>query len=205
MKRTSQMNDAEFLAFIADKPVSGGDGTCDGSQVAPTGIPESTLTRGDTQTGSMKGSLLYLGKGSQSSDYQKICQQVPAQTTVGLSGAGVTACGNSPSQFKCTKSLVAGAFTLVGHVMTAAGCGLRWPMAGAITPVNTDPAVAPYVWISSNSHVASVSQSGVVTPLRIGQVEIRCTYPRSANLPVLGGTPSGTDAAEAVCVCQIVP
>src|ERR1035437_241231 len=122
------------------------------------------------------------------SDYSyEILQGVPAQTKVSVSGIGVISVSNSGSQFKCMKSLSAGAFTLVGHVNDAFGH-------------NTDPCTGSFVWKSDNEFVCTVNQSGVVTPTGRGEAVVECRYSRGCNAPYntnMGDTHPSTSEATA--------
>ena len=112
-----------------------------------------------------------------------VLEGVPSQTNVSVSGADVIRVG-APNQFKCQVSLTAGTVQLTGHVKTA-------------TNVNTDPALAPFVWISRQKFVATADSTGLVTLVGRGRTTIECRYPRAANLPFTNATPSGTEFAYA--------
>ena len=157
----------------------GTHGRSKSSDVTRNGSDQSLITRGDVQCGG------WVSLGCE------ILQSVPAQVTVGVSGAGVTSVSNSPSQFAVTKSLSRGSFSLQGHVMTANG-------------VSTDAAVAPFTFVSRNIHVCTVSSSGVVTPTGRGQTIVECHYPRSCNAPYAFAEASGTEYAYATCITTIV-
>jgi hypothetical protein len=42
--------------------------------------------------------------------------------------------------------------------------------------------------------IATVSNTGLVSAIRRGEVEIECRYSRAANLPFPGSTPSQTES-----------
>jgi hypothetical protein len=118
-------------------------------------------------------------------------ESVPSQTNVSITGAGVVQVG-APNQFKLQVSLATGSIQLTGHTSTA-------------TNVDTDPALAPFVWYSRQKFVAVVSSAGLVTLVGKGSTTIECRYPRSANLPFANATPSGTEYAYATLDLVVIP
>lgn len=110
-----------------------------------------------------------------------VTEAVPSQAKCYLSGIGVTAVSNAKNQFKATVSLASPTLQLTGHVSTALN-------------ENTDPALGTYVWVSRNTMIATVSNTGLVSAIRRGEVEIECRYSRAANLPFPGSTPSQTES-----------
>ena len=118
-------------------------------------------------------------------------ESVPSQTNVSISGAGVVRVG-APNQFKLQVSLSAGTIQLTGHVTTA-------------TNQNTDPALAPFVWVSRQKFVAVVSNTGLVTLTGRGSTTIECRYPRAANLPFTNAVPSGSEFAYATVDLTVTP
>lgn len=148
------------------------------TNAAYSGVDMPLTGSGTLQCGTFNG-----GKFAFSSIHAAVTEGVPAQNKVYLSGSGVTQIG-APNQFQAKVSLGAGSLQLTGHVSTTNNS-------------NTDPALAPYVWVSRNSAIATVNQSGLVTFVRKGSVTIECQYPRAANLPFLNSTPSGTECCYA--------
>ena len=148
-----------------------------------TGIENPVQTSGQYQAGGWDAvgnppNPPYAGTPSFS-----VLEAVPAQVKVSISGSGVVRVG-APNQFKLQLSLNAGTVQLTGHVTTA-------------TNANTDPALAPFVWISRQRFVATVDSSGLVTLNGKGSTTLECRYPRAANLPFTNATPSGSEYAYA--------
>ncbi len=118
-------------------------------------------------------------------------QGVPSQSKVQISGLGVTQIvGGAPTQFKAMCSLASHTLQLQGHCTNAQN-------------QNTDPAVAPFVWVSRNEHIATVSNTGLVTLIGRGEVDIECQYPRASNAPFQNSTPSGTEFNSATLLLTI--
>ena len=145
-----------------------------------TGIPAPDPTDAGTKQ---------CGSWANAGGWGDVLEAVPAQLKVSVSGSGVVQVG-APNQFRCQASLTNGTVQLTGHVNTA-------------TNVNTDPPVGTFVWVSRNSKVATVNQSGLVTLVGRGQVEIQCRYSRAANLPYAGAAPSPTESTSVYALCDL--
>jgi hypothetical protein len=114
----------------------------------------------------------------------EVAQGVPAQVRVSVTGDGVTQVSGAINQLACQASLASGTLQLTGHVYDAENN-------------LTDPALAPFVWVSRNTMIATVNSSGLVTLVGRGQVTVECQYPRAANLPFTNATPSGSECVYA--------
>ena len=164
--------------------MSGPNGSVKASDtVSFTNVENPTQTSGVLQSGGWANlgtppSPPYTGVPS-----VEILEGVSAQTKVSVSGVGVVQVG-APNQFKLQVSLSAGTVQLTAHVNTA-------------NNVNTDPALAPFIWVSRQRFIATVTNNGLVTLVGRGSTTIECRYPRSANLPFTNASPSGTEFAYA--------
>jgi hypothetical protein len=158
------------------------------SAVPFTGIPVPEPTDdGSVATGSY---AVPVGTGQGSFEVQSY-QGVPSQSKVTISGAGVTQIeGGGTNQFQAMVSLRSGTLQLQGHCTNAQN-------------LNTDPAVAPFVWVSRNDKVAIVSSTGLVTLISQGEVDIECQYPRASNAPFTNATPSGTECNSATLLLKV--
>jgi hypothetical protein len=166
----------------------GSNGVGKANDVSYNGTDQPLVTKGEVQTGgwSQIGGAPYFVS-------QEILQSVPAQTCVVIRGTGVTKVGNAANQFAVSKQLAFGTFQLNAGVTTASGA-------------DSDNPKGPFVWLSRNDNVCTVSATGVVTPTGKGQCEVEARYSRAANTPLANATPSSTEsmAAYATCIVQIV-
>ena len=114
---------------------------------------------------------------------------VPAQSKCFVTGTNVIRNGKT-SQSSLSVSLSAGTATLVGNV-----CDCQNNV--------TNPFTGTFVWVSRNAQVATVSQSGLVTLLKRGQVDIELRTSRQANISFTNSTPSPTEASAAYAICTV--
>jgi hypothetical protein len=151
-----------------------------------SGENSSEQTTAAYQTGSFNGGPPWAGINPNASTFPdaEMLQGVPAQVRVSVTGDGVTQVSGAINQLACQVSLASGTLQLTGHVHDAENN-------------LTDPALAPFVWVSRNSMVATVNSSGLVTLVGRGQVTAECQYPRAANAPFVNATPSGSECAYA--------
>jgi hypothetical protein len=131
-------------------------------------------------SGSLQGGTFDSGPHGFVNTHVAVTEGVPAQNKAYLSGPGVTQVG-APNQFQAKVNLAAATLQLTGHVSSTNNS-------------NTDPALGTYVWLSTNSHVATISNTGLVTFVGKGSVTIECRYSRAANLPFVNATPSSTES-----------
>ena len=127
--------------------------------------------------------------GTFASGYVAITDAVPAQTNIYITGTNVVRIG-APNQLALRVSLTAGTVQLTGNVSTAQNR-------------TTNPPTGVIRWVSTNSHIATVSPSGLVTLLRKGQVTIEARYSRQANVSFAGSTPSQTESMAAYATIDI--
>jgi hypothetical protein len=159
--------------------VSGPNGAVKPSDNATfSGTDSPVITSGKVQCGG------FIASGK----YENL-EGVPSQCRCFITGPNVRRVGAS-NQSALAVSVQAGTVQLTGNVSDAQNN-------------NTNPATGSFKWISTNSSVATVNQSGLVTLLRKGQVTIELRYSRQANSSWAGATPSPTESTAAYATCDI--
>jgi hypothetical protein len=146
---------------------------------------------GTDGTQQVASALVLGGFGDGSFLDNDVLAAVPAATRLAISGTGVTTLVPG-TQYACAVSLTAGTLALSAATLDATN-----------NQSNASP-LDNVKWVSRNSYVATVNDSGLVTLRNRGEVEIAVRYSRAVNLPFDGARPSNTEFVDATLQLKVL-
>ncbi len=164
--------------------MSGSNGMCTNSEVPTSfsGVDSPVISSGVIQCGDWQ---------LQSSNFNIECiDGVPSECRVIITGAGVQKISNSKQQCALSVSIQSGTVQLNAEVSDA----LNRQQQSATLPVS---------WVSDNSMIATVNESGLVTLIRKGQAVISARYSRGVNPDSPTTAPSATEATCVYAECLL--
>lgn len=172
---------------------SGGGGVNGSAKLSDTfsfeGFLSQTGSSGTQQTGG------WISTGN------SVLEAVPAAVRVQLQTGGVVIQTGSAQQYAATLSLSQGQTPPVAQTLQLVP-NMANSLNQAVSAVA--PNVFSYTYTGRNNLVASVSSTGLVTPLERGGVCIMIGSPRAVNESFAGATPSGTEATYAEIQIMVV-